>query len=79
MAVAKHKQFLRELEDQRPDSVLRQRKKQLALYKDSELNAPPDFQSPHQTNAYMKLAVWTLTASLGTLALYLLGTSKRWI
>ncbi|XP_078365637.1 TBC1 domain family member 20-like [Oculina patagonica] len=79
MAVTKHKQFLRELEDQRPDSVLRQRKKQLARYKDSELEAPPDFQSPNQTNAYMKFAVWTLTASVGTVALYVLSSAKRWI
>lgn len=79
MAVAKHKQFLRELEDQRPDSVLRQRRKQLARYRDNELEVPPDFQSPNQTNAYLKFAVWTLTASVGTVALYVLSTSKRWI
>lgn len=79
MAVAQHKQFLRDLEDQRPDSVLRQRKKQLALYKDSGLQVPQNFQPPNQTNAYVKFAVWTLTASVGTVALYVLSTTKRWI
>lgn len=79
MAVAKHKQFLRELEDQRPDSVLRQRRKQLALYTNNELHVPADFQSPNQSNPYMKVAVWTLTASVGTVALYVLSTAKRWI
>ena len=79
MAVAKHKQFLRELKDQRPDSVLRQRRKQLALYKNNELEVAPNFQSPTQTNAYMKFAVWTLTASVGTVALYVLSSAKRWI
>lgn len=79
VAVAKHKQFLRELEDQRPDSVLRQRRKQVALYTNKELEAPPHFQSPNQSNAYMKFAVWTLTASVGTMALYVLSTAKRWI
>jgi len=79
MAVAKHKQFLRELEDQRPDSVLRQRRKQLALYKNNELEVAPNFQSPTQTNAYMKFAVWTLTASVGIVALYVLSSAKRWI
>lgn len=79
VAVAKHKQFLRELEDQRPDSVLRQRRKQVALYTNKELEVPPHFQSPNQSNAYMKFAVWTLTASVGTMALYVLSTAKRWI
>lgn len=79
ITVAKHKQFLRELEDQRPDSVLRQRKKQLARYTNNELEVSQNFQSPNQTNAYMKLAVWTLTASVGTMALYVLSTAKRWI
>ncbi|KAJ7365036.1 hypothetical protein OS493_007677 [Desmophyllum pertusum] len=79
MAVAKHKQFLRELEDQRPDSVLRQRRKQLALYTNNELEVSPNFQSPNQTNTYTKLAVWTLTATVGTMALYVLSSAKRWI
>lgn len=79
MAVAKHKQFLRELEDQRPDSVLRQRRKQLSRYTNNELQVPPGFQSPNDSNTYMKLAVWTLTASVGTVALYVLSTAKRWI
>ena len=79
MAVAKHKQFSRELEGQRPDSVLRQRRKQLALYKNNGLEVSPNFQSPTQTNAFMKFAVFTLTASVGTVALYVLSTAKRWI
>ena len=77
MAVAKHKQFSRELEGQRPDSVLRQRRKQ--LYKNNELEVSPNFQSPTQTNTFMKFAVLTLTASVGTVALYVLSTAKRWI
>lgn len=79
MAVAKHKQFSRELEGQRPDSVLRQRRKQLALYKNNELEVSPNFQSPTQTNTFTKFAVLTLTASVGTVALYVLSTAKRWI
>lgn len=77
MAVAKHKQFSRELEGQRPDSFLRQRRKQ--LYKNNELEVSPNFQSPTQTNTFMKFAVLTLTASVGTVALYVLSTAKRWI
>lgn len=76
-AIAKHDQFLRESEDQRPDSVLRQRRKQLLSYAKNEVF--PDFQTPAQDNSYTKLAVWTLTASVGTLALYVLSTAKRWI
>ncbi|KAM7444840.1 hypothetical protein ABFA07_006632 [Porites harrisoni] len=76
MALAKHKQFIRELEDQRPDSVLRQRRKQLAQYSN---DVPAGIQSPSQSNPYMKLAVWTLTASVGTVALYVLSSAKRWI
>lgn len=79
ITVAKHKQFIRELGDQRPDSVLRQRKKQLALYTNNELEVSQNFQSAKQTNPYMKLAVWTLTASVGTMAIYVLSTAKRWI
>lgn len=79
ITVAKHKQFIRELGDQRPDSVLRQRKKQLALYTNNELEVSQNFQSATQTNPYMKLAVWTLTASVGTMAIYVLSTAKRWI
>lgn len=79
MALAKHKQFIRELEDQRPDSVLRQRKKQLAQYSNDTLQPPAGIQSPSQSNPYMKLAVWTLTASVGTVALYVLSSAKRWI
>lgn len=76
MALAKHRQFIRELEDQRPDSVLRQRRKQLAQYSN---DVPASIQSPSQSNPYMKLAVWTLTASVGTVALYVLSSAKRWI
>lgn len=79
MALAKHKQFIRELEHQRPDSVLRQRRKQLAHYSNNALQLPADIQSPSQSNPYMKLAVWTLTASVGTVALYVLSSAKRWI
>lgn len=76
MALAKHRQFIRELEDQRPDSVLRQRRKQLAQYSN---DVPAGIQSPSQSNPYMKLAVWTLTASVGTVALFVLSSAKRWI
>lgn len=79
MAVAKHKQFIRELEDQRPDSVLRQRRKQLVRHTNNELQLPSGIQSSNQPNAYMKIAVWTLTASVGTVALYVLSSAKRWI
>lgn len=79
ITVAKHKQFIRELEDQRPDSLLRKRKKQLALHTNNELEVSQNFQSATQTNPYMKFAVWTLTASVGTVALYVLSTAKQWI
>ncbi|KAK3726757.1 hypothetical protein QZH41_010410 [Actinostola sp. cb2023] len=76
MAVAKHNKSIQELGNQRPDSVLRERRikgsRPLEMYQ----SVAPGSQS---SNPYVKVAVWTLTASLGTIALYVLGSAKRWI
>ncbi|XP_048576845.1 TBC1 domain family member 20 isoform X2 [Nematostella vectensis] len=76
MALAQHTQFLYDLSDQRPDSILRRRRQQ-----NSQLHAYQGGEPVlrDSTNPYVKLAVWTLTASLGTVALYVLGSAKRWI
>lgn len=77
MAVSKHKQLIRELEDQRPGSILRQRRNRALSYPGTEVS--PDLMSLNQGNTYMKVAVWTLTASVGTVALYVFSNAKRWI
>ena len=79
MAVTKHKQFSRKLENQRPDSVLRQRRKETSGQSNSQLQVSQEYRLPSQPNTYMKLMVWTLTASVGTMALYVLSSTKRWI
>ena len=76
MAIAKHTQFIRELEDQRPDNVLRQRKRTSAQLTN---NAVEVHEPANSSNMFVKVAVWTLTASVGTVALYVLGATKRWI
>ena len=79
-AIKKHTQFIRELENQRPDSVLRRRRQygrhgnELIEYKGADL---PGVSAG--SNNFVKVAVWALTASVGTIALYVLSTTKRWI
>lgn len=76
MSVRKHTKFLQDLGDQRPDSVLRERRIRRAQRFETHPGTIPN-QQP--SNPYVKVAVWTLTASLGTVALYVLSSAKRWI
>ncbi|KXJ24234.1 TBC1 domain family member 20 [Exaiptasia diaphana] len=76
MSVKKHSKFLQDLDHQRPDSVLRERRVRRAKGFETLPGTIPNAQPP---NPYVKLAVWTLTASLGTVALYVLSSAKRWI
>lgn len=77
MAVKKHSEFLQDLGSQRPDSVLRERRIRRSQHPD--LYGNTTIPSKQSTHPIVKIAVWTLTASLGTVALYVLGSAKRWV
>ena len=68
---------------QKPDTILRKRTRQgyRMAYEDASIRRT--VQDPHQTmdngNRFVKLAVWTLTLSMGAMTFLVLNAAKKWI
>lgn len=78
-AVNVHDKFVKDLANQRPDEVLRQRKRTLALLPSNQTTerAEPE---PHTTSRlFVKLAFWALSAGVGTMAFFVATTAKKWM
>lgn len=76
--------------NQKPDRILRKRKKYGPLFMDSSLvqgnpgdGAEADKQlqviKAQQTNPLVKVAVWTMTVSMGVMTFLVLNTNKYWM
>jgi len=82
-ALIKHAQLLSLSYNQRPDTILRRRKK-LGRFlkvetKSIESSHVSTVDSHHQVNPIVKVAVWTMTVSMGVMTFLVLNTSKHWM
>ena len=79
-----HAQLLQHSYYQKPDNVLRRRKKLGKLLNDvpnedvSNNNIVARYENNHQANPLVKAAVWTMTLSMGVMTFLVLNTNKYW-
>ena len=78
-AVKIHDTFVKELSNQRPDDVLRQRSRSalIAQSATTERLQPPG--NSRTSGMFVKLAFWALSASVGTMAFFVATTAKKWM
>ncbi len=78
-AVKIHEEFVRELSNQRPDDVLRQRSRSalIAANRTTERLRPEGNST--SSGIFVKLAFWALSASVGTMAFFVATTAKKWM
>lgn len=88
-SITHHANLIYESYNQRPDSVLRRRKKMGRFFPDLPMNQPrgvlvrttsdENGLIKPQVNPIVKVAVWTMTLSMGVMTFLVLNTSKYWI
>ena len=68
---------------QKPDTILRKRTRQRYRMNYEDASKSRTVQDPRQTmdngNKFVKLAVWTLTLSMGAMTFLVLNAAKKWI
>jgi hypothetical protein len=79
-AVKIHDKFVKELSNQRPDEILRQRSRSVLIARNetTERRLPPRADSS-SSGIFVKLAFWALSASVGTMAFFVATTAKKWM
>lgn len=78
-AVKIHDQFVRDLANQRPDGVLRQRRRTVSLLSSNHTNERAQHEVHSTSGTFVKLAFWALSAGVGTMAFFVATTAKKWI
>lgn len=72
-----HDKFIKDLEKQRPDEVLRQRSQSLLIAANQKRHSLQYEGHSSSEGLFFKLTHWAVTASVGTMALLL--ASKKWV
>lgn len=70
---------MKELAKQRPDVILRQRKRSALVaheYRTTERLQP---EANSSSGMFLKLAFWALSAGVGTMAFVVATTAKKWM
>lgn len=79
---ASHRKLVETSKGQKPDAVLRQRTCQGHFinnsYEDSRVLTDPS-HGAEKGNSFVKVAVWTLTLSMGAMTFLVLNAAKKWV
>ena len=75
-SVKVHDKFVKDLANQRPDEVLRQQQRALALL---PRNQTAEGENRSSSGMFVKLAFWALSAGVGTMAFFVATTAKKWM
>jgi len=89
-SISHHAELLYRSYNQKPDRILRKRKKYGLLFTDTSLTSSTEVRdtdgkqlaligSNQTTNPLVKVAVWTMTVSMGVMTFLVLNTSKYWM
>lgn len=79
-AVKVHNEFVKHLASQRPDEVLRQRKRAaLCLIPANQTTEHVQREANSSSGMFLKLAFWALSAGVGTMAFVVVTTAKKWM
>ena len=78
-AVKIHYEFVKDLANQRPDEVLRQRTRALRLLPANQTTEQVEHEARSPSGVFVKLAFWALSAGVGTMAFYVATTAKKWM
>ena len=88
-SIAQHRELIYQSYAQRPDNILRKRKRRARLSSDPGFTVT--VKTPNGTvakvgdmnnesvNPIVKVAVWTMTVSMGVMTFFVLNTSKYWL
>ena len=88
-SIAHHAELLHKSYHQKPDRILRKRKKYSKLFPETlqtlkngneqMLHTEMSLVKPQGTNPLVKVAVWTMTVSMGVMTMLVLNTGKYWM
>lgn len=91
-SITQHAELLYKSSSQKPDRILRKRKKFSKLFPETSpysnscdganrrlATTDLSLKKSHQTNPLVKVAVWTMTVSMGVVTFLVLNTNKYWL
>ncbi|CAB3990474.1 TBC1 domain family member 20, partial [Paramuricea clavata] len=78
-AVRIHDTFVKELSNQRPDVILRQRSRSVLIAANHTTERLQPESNSGSSGIFVKLAFWALSASVGTMAFFVATTAKKWM